>query len=132
MAKILIVDDSQTIRAICSRFCVGMGFQTIEAENGEIALNAVRKHPDLKIILLDWYMPVMDGITFLRTLRADTSLAQPCVVMCTSNTDLANVELALEAGADEYLMKPFDDDLLWEKILEAGVVRRRSELSPQK
>lgn len=132
MAKILIVDDAQIVRVICRRFCVGMGFQTFEAENGEIALDVVRQHPDLKIILLDWYMPVMDGITFLRTLRADTSLAQPRVVICTSNTELANVELALEAGANEYLMKPFDDDLLWEKILEAGVVRRRSATRSQK
>ena len=127
MAKILIVDDVQSVRAICRRFCVGMGFQIFEAENGEIALDVVRQNPDLKIILLDWHMPLMDGLTFLRTLRADASLAQPRVVMCTSNTEIADVKRALEAGANEYLMKPFDDDLLWEKILEAGVVRRRSE-----
>lgn len=124
MAKILLVDDTNIVRVMCRRFCLRMGFQTFEAENGKVALDVVSQHPDLKIVLLDWYMPVMDGLTFLRTLRANRSLAQPQVVMCSSNTELANVKLALDAGANQYLMKPFTEDILWEKILEAGAVRR--------
>ena len=121
MAKILLVDDARTVRLICRRVVTAMGFEAIEAENGEVALQAVRDNSDLKIILLDWHMPVMDGMEFLKRLRGDTSLAQPCVVMCTTQNEIQDIADALSAGADEYVMKPFTEEIIRDKLLEACV-----------
>ena len=121
MAKILLVDDARTVRLICRRVVSGMGFEAIEAENGEAALQAVRDNADLDMILLDWHMPVMDGMTFLKTLRADRTLAQPRVVMCTTQNEITDIADALTAGADEYIMKPFTEEIIRDKILEACV-----------
>jgi two-component system, chemotaxis family, chemotaxis protein CheY len=121
MAKILLVDDARTVRLICRRVVSAMGFESLEAENGEVALQIVRDNADLDLILLDWHMPVMDGITFLRTLRSDRTLAQPRVVMCTTQNDIQDISDALTAGADEYIMKPFTEEIIREKLLEAGV-----------
>ncbi len=123
MAKILLVDDARTVRLICRRVCAAMGFEVLEAENGAAALEVVREHPDLDFILLDWHMPEMDGMTFLRTLRGDVSLPQPYVVMCTTQNEIYDILSALEAGADEYIMKPFTEEIIREKLLEAAVVR---------
>ena len=121
MAKILLVDDARTVRLICRRVVSAMGFEALEAENGEVALQSVREHPDLDLILLDWHMPVMDGITFLKRLRSDKSLAQPRVVMCTTQNDIQDITDALTAGADEYVMKPFTEEIIRDKLLEACV-----------
>lgn len=121
MAKILLVDDTRTVRSICSKIVSSMGFEVLEAENGEVALQSVRDNPDLKMILLDWHIPVMDGMTFLKTLRGDCSLTQPLVVMCTTQNRIQDISAALSAGADEFIMKPFTEEIVREKIFEAGV-----------
>lgn len=121
MAKILLVDDTRTVRSICSKIVSSMGFEVLEAENGKVALQSVRDNPDLKMILLDWHMPVMDGMTFLKTLRGDRSLTQPRVVMCTTQNRIQDISAALSAGADEFIMKPFTEEIVREKIFEAGV-----------
>lgn len=126
MAKILLVDDAWTVRTICRRVCAAIGFETFEAGNGQVALDIVRQQPDLNMILLDGHMPVMDGLTFLRTLRGDNTLAQPRVVMCTSDNDVADIAVALELGADGYIMKPFTESMIRDRILDACAARRRS------
>src|SRR5579872_6837646 len=105
----LLVDDSRVIRRMASDILVSLGLRTAEAEHGLAAVEFCRKTvPDL--VLLDWNMPEMDGITCLRALRAMELTPRPIVVMCTTENGLSKIQEALEAGADEYIMKPYDQD----------------------
>lgn len=117
MTQVLLVDDSPVIRKVARRICEGMGFQTTEAEDGEKALTACRLGmPDA--ILLDWNMPVMDGFAFLRELRRMPGGTEPTIVFCTTENDVAHIARALHAGADAYVMKPFDKATIESKFAE--------------
>jgi two-component system, chemotaxis family, chemotaxis protein CheY len=121
MKQVLIVDDSKVIRKVAQRILQSLGFVTREAENGLEALNACRAMmPDA--ILLDWNMPVMDGITFLETLRASEDGLKPKVVFCTTENEVPQIAHAMRLGADEYIMKPFDKDILASKFEEVGLL----------
>jgi two-component system, chemotaxis family, chemotaxis protein CheY len=120
MKQVLIVDDSKVIRTVAKRILEAMGFQTCEAADGKQALNACQaKMPDA--ILLDWNMPVMDGLSFLKALRATKDGGAPVVVFCTTETDMKHITDALSAGANEYIMKPFDRGILESKFTQAGL-----------
>ena len=121
MKQILVVDDSAVIRKVATRILEGMRFQTAEAEDGRKALSACSfLMPDA--ILLDWNMPVMDGFEFLRELRKMPGGARPKVVFCTTENDVAHIARAMHAGADEYIMKPFDKEIVQSKFEEIGLV----------
>jgi two-component system, chemotaxis family, chemotaxis protein CheY len=121
MKTCLIVDDSSVIRKVARRILEGLEFQIAEAENGEEALEACRRTlPDA--ILLDWNMPKMDGYDFLRLLRRLPGGDVPKVVFCTTENDVAHIARALHAGADEYIMKPFDKEIVEAKFQEVGLV----------
>lgn len=121
--RCLIVDDSPTVRRIAGRILRGFGLEVDEAEDGQLALEAcVRSMPGT--ILLDWNMPVMDGIEFLRALRETDGGDAPRVVLCTTQTDVDHVQQAFDAGADEYIMKPFDAAMLREKLFGGVAVGR--------
>ncbi len=120
MKKVLIVDDSPVMRKVARRILDGLRFQTAEAEDGEKALDACAiAMPDA--ILLDWNMPVMDGYDFLRALRKMPGGGTPKVVFCTTENDVAHIARAMHAGADEYIMKPFDRQLVQSKFEEIGL-----------
>jgi two-component system chemotaxis response regulator CheY len=121
MKTCLIVDDSRVVRGIARRFIEALGFKVEEAENGQLAAVACRQRmPD--IVLLDWNMPVMTGIEFLRHLRAQPGGDKPVVIMCTTEKDVSHIQQAITAGANEYLMKPFDQETLTAKFSKAGLV----------
>ena len=121
MKQILVVDDSVVIRKVATRILEGMRFQTAEAEDGRKALSACAfLMPDA--ILLDWNMPVMDGFDFLRALRKMPGGSRPKVVFCTTENDVAHIARAMHAGADEYIMKPFDKEIMQSKFEEIGLV----------
>jgi two-component system, chemotaxis family, chemotaxis protein CheY len=116
----LVVDDSGTIRSIARGILEANDFQVTEAANGQLALEACRAGlPDC--VLLDWHMPVMNGMEFLRTLRAEFGAGHPVVVLCTTRTELSNVLEALASGAQEYIMKPFDTEILMGKLAQVGL-----------
>jgi len=116
----LVVDDSRVIRKVARRILEELGFDVAEAADGMEAMAWCRTEmPDA--ILLDWNMPLMDGLEFLRQLRQAPDGDQPVVVFCTVENDIEHIALALETGADEYIMKPFDGDILQVKLAEAGV-----------
>jgi two-component system chemotaxis response regulator CheY len=111
----LLVDDSTLVRKIARKIFSRLGFETDEAENGQIALEKCRSRmPD--VVLLDWNMPVMDGLEFLKSLRHTEGGREPAVILCTTETDVDHIQRALANGANEYLMKPFDQDSLVAKL----------------
>jgi two-component system chemotaxis response regulator CheY len=117
----LIVDDSGFIRKVARRILESLEFQILEAEDGAQALETCQRAlPDA--ILLDWNMPKMDGYDFLRALRRLPGGERPKVVFCTTENDVAHIARALQAGANEYIMKPFDKDIVQEKFQEIGLI----------
>ncbi len=121
MKVCLIVDDSKVVRSVARRIIESLNFQTREAENGQVALDSCLKAmPDA--ILLDWNMPVMNGIDFLRKLRATSGGDAPVVVFCTTETDMAHIQQAMVAGANEYIMKPFDSEIVQSKFAQVGLL----------
>jgi two-component system, chemotaxis family, chemotaxis protein CheY len=119
MKQALVVDDSSVIRKIARQILERMGFQVREADDGvTAAANCTDTMPDL--ILLDWNMPVMSGIDFLRKLREMPGGDKPKVVFCTTENKLANIQHAMSLGADEYIMKPFDEFIIREKLTQIG------------
>jgi two-component system, chemotaxis family, chemotaxis protein CheY len=117
----LVVDDSRVVRKAARRIVETLGFTVREAEDGAQALQACREAMP-KVVLLDWNMPVMDGISFLRAARAEFGPDQPVVVLCTTEAAVERIVEALEAGAQEYIMKPFDAALLQDKFVQAGLL----------
>lgn len=122
MKKILLVDDSKAVRMFMRRVAASLGLTSVEAENGQEAMLAVRQHPDLDVVLLDWNMPVMDGLSFLKALREEKRDRQPAVVMCTTENEMARIVEAMAAGANEYIMKPFTEEIVREKLEGVGVL----------
>lgn len=122
MKKILLVDDSRAVRMFMRRVASSLGLTTLEAENGQQAMLIAQQHPDLDVVLLDWNMPVMDGLSFLKALREDARERQPAVVMCTTENEMARIVEAMAAGANEYIMKPFTEDIIREKLEGVGVL----------
>ena len=117
----LIVDDSRIIRKVARRIVEGLGFEVDEAADGSEALAwCAATLPD--VVLLDWNMPVMDGLTFLGRLRALPGGGAPKVLFCTIETRADRIAEALSAGADDYVMKPFDGQILESKFAEVGAV----------
>ena len=121
MRSCLIVDDSKVIRMVAKKILAELEFETEEAEDGKVALELCEKSmPDA--VLLDWNMPVMSGIDFLRELRALPDGERPVVVFCTTENDIEHIQEALAAGANEYIMKPFDSEILQAKFEQVGLI----------
>ena len=117
----LVVDDSRVVRKVARRMLESQGFAVTEAADGQQALLACRQQmPDA--VLLDWNMPVMNGIEFLRLLRQEFGPENPTVLFCTTENDMNFVEQAIEAGAQEFIMKPFDEDILLGKFAQVGLL----------
>ncbi|XSG81386.1 MAG: response regulator [Methyloligella sp. ZOD6] len=121
MKHCLVVDDSPVIRKVACRILEDMKFNASEAENGQEALDQCRvSMPDA--VLLDWNMPVMDGIAFLVALRREPGGDRPVVIFCTTENDVDHITRAISAGANEYIMKPFDRDIIEAKFHEVGLI----------
>ena len=117
----LVVDDSRVVRKVARRILESNGFAVVEAADGQIALDTCRASmPDC--VLLDWNMPVMDGITFLHALRKEFGPDKPPVLFCTTENDMKHIEAAISAGAQEYIMKPFDEEILTGKFAQVGLL----------
>ena len=121
MKTCLVVDDSSVVRKIARRILEELGFEIVEAEDGEKALEACKSAMPTAI-LLDWNMPVTDGYEFLGNLRRLPGGDAPKVVFCTTENDVAHIARALQAGANEYNMKPFDKDIVTAKFQEVGLI----------
>lgn len=119
MKTCLIVDDSRVIRKVSRHILETLGFDVEEAENGQEGLNkCIESMPD--VVLLDWNMPVMTGIEFVTALRALPTARAPRVVFCTTNSGAKDIHKGIAAGADEYVIKPFDDTSLISRLQAIG------------
>jgi two-component system, chemotaxis family, chemotaxis protein CheY len=122
MAKALVVDDSRAVRMILCKTLKAIGYEVCEAANGKEALDVLAADKTaVTLVLSDWNMPEMNGLELLKQLRRDPDFASLVVIMVTTETELDQMVLALEAGANEYVMKPFTKDILVEKLQLAGV-----------
>ena len=121
MKSCLVVDDSRVIRMVARKILEELNFEVIEAEDGKVALDAcAKKLPDA--VLLDWNMPVMDGLEFLVALRKMPGNESVQVIFCTTENDLEHIQKAIAAGANEYIMKPFDSEIIQSKFTQVGLL----------
>ena len=119
MKTCLVVDDSKVIRKVARHILEALQFNVEEAGDGREALDRCNAGNLPDVILLDWNMPVMSGMEFLRSLASFVD--RPKVVFCTTENDVAHIRAAIDAGADEYMMKPFDRETLESKLQLVGV-----------
>lgn len=120
MKTCLVVDDSRVVRKVARRILEDLGFRVAEAEDGAGALELCRSFLP-EVILLDWHMPVMTGPEFLRRLRREPGGEAPRVIFCSGERQLTRIAEALDEGADEFIIKPFDAEIVAGKLAQAGV-----------
>ena len=117
----LVVDDSKVVRMVAHKILEELGFEVAEAEDGQVALDmSMESIPD--VVLLDWNMPVMSGIEYLRALRVTDDSKKPVVVFCTTENDMSHIQEGIAAGANEYIMKSFDSDIIQSKFVQTGLL----------
>jgi len=114
--RALVIDDSRTVRIIIGKILREIGMEVLEASNGLEALEQMNRHTDVELLLVDWNMPEMNGFDFLRAVRAQRAYDGVRILMVTSESQNEQVVKALSAGANEYLMKPFNKDILVAKL----------------
>ena len=121
MKSCLVVDDSEVVRMVARKILKDLEFEIVEAVDGADALaKCDSQMPDA--VLLDWNMPIMNGIEFLREMRTRPGGKAPVVVFCTTENDVSHIREAITAGADEYIMKPFDGEIIESKFSQSGLI----------
>lgn len=119
--KALVVDDSAATRFILSKMVRELGFEPVQAADGKLALTALAQHPDVAFALVDWNMPEMNGLELVQAMRSDERYSQVKIVMATTETEMTQVVRAIEAGANEYIMKPFTREVVLDKLKLVGI-----------
>jgi two-component system, chemotaxis family, chemotaxis protein CheY len=119
--KALVVDDSRAIRMIVSQILKECGFEVSEARHGREALAYLEANPDTELALIDWNMPEMNGLELLEALKADGRFTNLRRIMVTTETEMAQIEKAVNAGANEYVMKPFTKAVIEDKLRLIGL-----------
>ena len=121
--KALVVDDSRVVRKTIIKMLAELNITAREAENGQVALDLCQiEKPDF--VILDWNMPVMDGLSFIQEFRKDPENQKIIVIFCTSENEIAKIKQAIAAGSNEYIMKPFDLEIIKNKLIQAGVIEQ--------
>ena len=124
MGKVLVVDDSRAIRTILSKILARWGFEVCQACDGAEGLAVLeREYPNISLICVDWNMPNIDGFEFLKRVRSNDRFANLLIVMVTTETHFEQMSKALAAGANEYIMKPFTDEIVGDKLRLLGVLQ---------
>ena len=119
--RALIIDDSKAMRCLLSRMLRRLGFEVLEAANGRLGLQRLQENGKIDLALVDWNMPEMNGLDFVRTVRAEQTYDGVLLMMVTTETEMKNVVKALAAGANEYVMKPFTQEVILEKLQIFGM-----------
>jgi two-component system chemotaxis response regulator CheY len=121
MMRALVVDDSRAMRSLLRQILVKLGIEVIEAEDGNVALSIVEEGPVPDLALVDWHMPVMNGLDLVVALRRNKDWRHMAIMMVTTESEHENMVRALLAGANEYLIKPFTADAVNEKLMLLGL-----------
>lgn len=119
--RALVVDDSRAIRSIIGKSVKELGFEVLEAGHGGEALERLQEAGVVELALVDWNMPGMNGLDFVVAARANPAWKDMVILMVTTETEMSQMQRALEAGANEYVMKPFTKDVLREKLQLVGL-----------
>jgi two-component system chemotaxis response regulator CheY len=117
----LVIDDSRAMRAILGRILRNLGFEVREAEHGLAGLERLREPVKTDLVLVDWNMPVMDGLGFLKAVRLAGDLGDFRIIIVTTETETSRMAEALAEGADEYVMKPFTEEMILRKLETLGL-----------
>jgi two-component system chemotaxis response regulator CheY len=120
MQQALVIDDSRAVRMIVGNILREQGYEVHEAAHGQEGLDRLRDHPDIVLALVDWNMPVMDGLEFIQAVRREPAWNSLRLVMVTTETESEQVQRAMTAGANEYVMKPFTAEVLIAKLSLLG------------
>ena len=121
MKTCLVVDDSKVVRMVARKILEELGFEVVEADDGQVALD-MSMEPMPGVVLLDWNMLVMSGIEYLRALRVTDEGKKSIVVFCTTENDMSHIQEGIVAGANEYIMKSFDSDIIQSKFVQTGLL----------
>lgn len=121
--KALVVDDSRTMRCVLGRMLRDSGFTVAEAAHGREALTHLYEHADVDVALVDWNMPEMTGVELIEMVRRDPRFDRLRLMMVTTETEMSQLQRALNAGANEYVMKPFTEDVIVGKLRLLGLVQ---------
>jgi len=119
--RAIVIDDSRAMRTIISKQLKELGFEITEATHGREAVTRLQETGPLELALVDWNMPEMNGLEFVKTIRAESAFDAMRLMMVTTETELSHVMMALTAGANEYVMKPFTKDVIREKLEIMGM-----------
>ena len=123
MACCIVADDSKIMRMLLSKIMENFGYDVIEAEDGEDLMSlCIKNTPDL--IICDWQLPLIDGVDILLKIRADRKIKQPVFIFCSYVKDVDVISQALKSGADDFIMRPFDEDIIASKLKIIKVLRR--------
>ncbi|GLY14384.1 response regulator [Kineosporia rhizophila] len=120
----LVVDDSRVMRTILTKLLTNLNFDVVQAGDGAEALAALDAGARPEVALVDWNMPVMDGLTFIKKCRQNPEYRDVVLMMVTTESEQANIVRALAAGAHEYVIKPFTDEVIAEKLEMLGLIER--------
>lgn len=112
----LVIDDSRVVRMVIGNILRELGMEVVDAADGREGVNRMQENPQVELVLVDWNMPVMNGLEFIQAIRAQRTFDRVRIMMVTTETESEQVERALRAGANEYLMKPFTKDVLIAKL----------------
>jgi len=119
--RALVIDDSRAMRSILRGILASLGFDIVEVGNGRQAMEVLTRDHDFDLALVDWNLPEMNGLEIVTEVRKDPRLLNLRLLMVTTETEFERVTQALQAGADEYIMKPFDRDMLLDKLVILGI-----------
>lgn len=121
MARCIIADDSKVIRMLLSRIMTNFGFEVTEVEDGEELLD-ICQNAQPELVITDWELPAMDGIDVLYKIRGNARLRQPKFIFCSSSNDVSKAQEALDGGADDYIFRPFDEEIIATKLTILGLL----------
>ncbi len=121
MQQALVIDDSEIDRQVITHILRTLGMRCIEEEDGERAYSTLIAHPEVRVVFVDWNMPVLNGIELTRRIRSESRFADLKLIMVTGATEMEEVKEALDAGVDEYIMKPLDREMFREKLAIVGI-----------